>query len=78
VREACDVVYTLLVDDLRERVLADRTIIAVFVAAGGKELEMPDLDKELERLDDYLSGSLEGERDEPERSALLKALGLKE
>jgi hypothetical protein len=74
----CDVVYTLIVDDLRMRVLADRGVAATFKAFGGADIELPDPDAERARFDEWLVSPLVTLTPvDRERLELLRALGLR-
>lgn len=73
--EVCDVAYALLVERLERQVLADRQVIASFMAAGAKGLHMPDVNESLAELDAALAA-------EPDpvvsgREVLEEALGLR-
>jgi hypothetical protein len=70
----CDVAYVLLADQVETRVLADRQIAAVLIAAGARDVEIPDPDDARDRLDALLVA--EPKRPDPEQLELARALGV--
>lgn len=47
----CDVAYVLLVEQLERQVTADRQVAAVFIAAGAKKVELPQLPEQRRLLE---------------------------
>jgi hypothetical protein len=72
----CDVVYTILIESLHARILADRQVAALYRVFGGNEKELPDPDEEREQFDKWLYAG-EMEVVDERQSVLLRALGLR-
>jgi len=72
--ELCDVVYVLLRDRIERHVLAERQTAAVLIAAGAKNITLPDLAEQWRVLDDELAADEPASN--PDRDALRRAVGL--
>lgn len=72
VREGCDVAYALLVERIERQVSTDRMVAAVFIAAGAKDVKLPDVGDARRALDAALLAPAPSQ----ERRALLEALGV--
>jgi hypothetical protein len=69
-------VYTILIESLIARTIADRQVAALYKVFGDGKTELPDPDEERERFDKWLYGS-ESEAVDERQSVLLRALGLR-
>ena len=69
--------YVTIIDDFKSRILSDRQIIATCIAAGAKDLELPDIDEEKRKFDKWLSSPPEEKKAMPDNDVLLTALGLR-
>ncbi len=74
--DACDVVYTLLLERLERHVLVERQVAAVMTAAGAKRVAVPTFDSERAKLDRLLSEEPRRRYDD-EQASLIAALGLR-
>lgn len=71
--------HTLLVDDLRARLMTDRQILGFAQVMGVKDVELPDIDAEIQAFEKFLESVPEQAKQETEeRRVLLKALGLRQ
>jgi hypothetical protein len=70
------VAYALIVNNLRERVLADRHVAALYQIAGN-DIKLPDPDEQRELFDEWLVSPTPTRDLDPDRIELLRALGLR-
>jgi len=64
-----------LLEDLRERILSDRQVVALY-QVNSAEVELPNIDAEVERFDKFLDSEF-GSAVEDKHGELLQALGLR-
>ena len=76
IEQVCDVVYTILIDEVKTRTLADRQVAALY-RVFGNEQELPDPDEVRERFDKWLYTGEVGEEVDERQAILLRALGLR-
>lgn len=55
IRDACDVAYALLLEQVEKRTLAERQVVATLLGAGAKNLTMPDVDEAITSFDEALN-----------------------
>jgi hypothetical protein len=70
-------VYVLIADRIERQVLADRQVTATFIAAGARDLELPEVADALDDFDNWLAEPMTPRPVDPERKVLLEALGVR-
>ena len=68
--------YVLLLDSLERHVLAERQIAAVLMAAGAKDVTLPDPQEQRELFDAALSAEPQAAEVDTEQMQLRRALGV--